>query len=90
VAGALIGVVTALALRTFLLDRLDSDLRAAGGVVREVPLDATGAPVLPLPAPGTVPVPPLDRLGPGVPFGLLVAEIADGRVERAGVLEGRR
>jgi two-component system OmpR family sensor kinase len=88
VAGALIGTVTTLALRAFLLERLDSDLRAAGGVVRQIPLDAIGAPSVALPPPQRVPVPDVDRLGPGVPLGLLVADVADGRVLGAGVLEG--
>ncbi len=87
VAGALIGLVTALALRTFLLERLDTDLRAVGGIVGRAPPDAGGA-LIP-PPPDGVPVPQLDGLGPGVPFGLLVAEVVDGRVVRAGVLEGR-
>lgn len=76
VAGALIGIVTTLSLHRFLIDQLDDDLRAAGGIARGLP-------------PGDDSRTPPDGapFGPGLQFGVLVATVADGRVTDAAVLD---
>jgi two-component system OmpR family sensor kinase len=89
VAGAVIGVVTTLALQRFLVAQLDDGLRTAGGIARG--LDPPGARA-PSGGPGGAVVPdgpPPDDVpfGPGLPFGVLLAVVEDGRVSSAAVLD---
>jgi two-component system OmpR family sensor kinase len=83
VAGAVIGVVTTVALRTFLLDRLDEDLTTTGRIVRNLP-PPDG---LTDPPPGTAPPDGDVAFGPGLPFGILNAVVVDGTVVAAGTLD---
>ncbi|GAA3224789.1 HAMP domain-containing sensor histidine kinase [Pseudonocardia petroleophila] len=84
VTGAVIGIVTTVSLHRILVDQLDDNLRAAGGIARGLPPadDDRGVPDgddLPAGAP----------LGPGLQFGVLVAVVSDGRVTSAAVLDRR-
>src|SRR5438105_5888251 len=74
----LIGVVTELALRQFLVGQLDSQLQAAGG-------RSAAAPSQPPPEDGEGSAPNF-LLAPGQAVGTLGAEVRHGHLERAGVL----
>ena len=83
VAGAGIGVVTTLALREFLVDRLDEDLLTTGQIVRRLPPPDEPA----LPPPGGSPTAGGVPFGPGLPFGILNAVVVDGSVVGAGTID---
>jgi two-component system OmpR family sensor kinase len=84
VAGAGIGLVTTLALREFLVDRLDEDLMTTGQIVRRLP-----PPDEPAALPPQGESPPDDDVpfGPGLPFGILSAVVVDGSVVGAGTID---
>ncbi|MCX6466119.1 MAG: HAMP domain-containing sensor histidine kinase [Pseudonocardiales bacterium] len=81
VAGALIGVVTTLALQRGLIGQLDDNLREADRITRSLPPPSDpGSHAGVAPGPGAIP------FGPGLGLGVLVAVVDDGQLVNAAVL----
>ncbi len=82
VAGAVIGVVTTLALQTFLIRQLDDNLLASVSITRELDPPPGGVP-------GTTRPPPDGDVAfrPGLQIGVLVAFVRDGAIEGGGILD---